>query len=552
MMKYLLTLLLFICAFVAKGHVGSPGVTLEGEAGPYKIMVLINPPDVIPGIAKIDIYTDDGNIDNVSVMPIYWFAGSEGTPKADPALPVPNEPGHYKGELWMMVAGSSSVEVTIEGSKGVGKLIVPVMAVSTAKKSMGSSLGITLSILGIFLVILLITIIGLSTSDSKLVDESQKTSRTRRKKLIGSVIGFIIISLVLYGGRAWWNSWSNNYNRYMYKPWEATSTVTDHDSLRYLTLTLNDMKLERLYTTRKISYIVPDHGKIMHMFLVKTEGVDAFAHIHPERLDTVNFQALLPPLPAGDYYVYADISRLSGFSETIVDTVTLPEPTTSVEQYFKYADGDDTFYVTDPIADTDKLQPLAGDIVVCGKPGQRTTLPDGSFAIWEAPEEGEFYTNRLYPLTFAIFDEDGEPADLEPYLGMMGHAVILKEDGSVYIHLHPVGSYSTASQQVMQARFSQKSGLLKLEDLPKPAAFADSVDNYIKELQLLPEEERDSILMVGMDHDWEDPDHPDHAVVRFPYSFPTPGKYRIFIQMKRNGRILNSAFDVDVKESMLN
>ena len=55
-------------------------------------------------------------------------------------------------------------------------------------------------------------------------------------------------------------------------------------------------------------------------------------------------------------------------------------------------------------------------------------------------------------------------------------------------------------------------------------------------------------LSLGMDHSVEDPDHPDHAVVRFPYSFPEAGQYRIYVQMKRNQKILNGAFDVEVTD----
>jgi hypothetical protein len=47
---------------------------------------------------------------------------------------------------------------------------------------------------------------------------------------------------------------------------------------------------------------------------------------------------------------------------------------------------------------------------------------------------------------------------LEPYLGMDGYGVVMKEDGSVYIHLHPVGSYSMASQQTMLNRFENEIG----------------------------------------------------------------------------------------------
>jgi hypothetical protein len=39
---------------------------------------------------------------------------------------------------------------------------------------------------------------------------------------------------------------------------------------------------------------------------------------------------------------------------------------------------------------------------------------------------------------------------------------------------------------------------------------------------------------------------PPSGEVSFPYAFPVAGKYRIFVQMKRQGRIQTGAFDVNV------
>jgi hypothetical protein len=36
------------------------------------------------------------------------------------------------------------------------------------------------------------------------------------------------------------------------------------------------------------------------------------------------------------------------------------------------------------------------------------------------------------------------------------------------------------------------------------------------------------------------------SVVTFPYGFPTAGDYRVFVQVKRSGRVQTGVFDVRV------
>ena len=36
-------------------HVGSPDIFFEGDAGPYQLLVTIRPPQVVPGVAEIEI-----------------------------------------------------------------------------------------------------------------------------------------------------------------------------------------------------------------------------------------------------------------------------------------------------------------------------------------------------------------------------------------------------------------------------------------------------------------------------------------------------------------
>jgi len=549
-MKKLLCIILLGClSSLAQAHIGSPGVTFEGKAGAYAVMVLITPPDVIPGTATVDVYTKTSGIRTIGAKPAYWFAGDEGTPAADDLLAVEGEPGHFRGMVWLMSAGTSGIELDIAGDTGQGKILVPVMAVSTAQKEMPSSLGWILLALCVLLVGLMITIIGASVGDGQVKPAEEITAAIARKRWIGSAVSFILLLLVLWGGKTWWDSWSNRYRRFTYKPFKATSVVTQTAGRNILEFRIDTTRLQNLFNTRRLSYIIPDHGKLMHMFLVRAGSMDVFAHLHPHRKDSATFVTPLPPLPPGKYLVFADITRLTGFSETIPDTLeigaSVPAVLTSIDS--SAIDRDDTFYSTTPVGDATSASMQADNIVLCGKPGVKTALADGSFAIWEHEPNASFAAGKLYELTFAIQDEHGKPAILEPYLGMQGHAVVMKTDGSTYIHLHPVGNYSMASQQTILTRFEKEAGPVQWEKITRGTVFIDSVNQVVARLDAMSEDERNKALMGSMYHSPGDTTHAEHSVVKFPYAFPSPGNYRIWIQLKRNGKILNSAFDTVVE-----
>ncbi len=124
--------------------------------------------------------------------------------------------------------------------------------------------------------------------------------------------------------------------------------------------------------------------------------------------------------------------------------------------------------------------------------------------------------DRDAPLTFVVQTPDGKPAALEPYMGMAAHAMITRDDGAVFVHLHPAGTISLAAQQTF---------LLRQPGDTAPGALG-------KRLR----------MEMGSGEMGEVPS----SSVSFPYAFPKPGHYRIWVQVKRAGRILTGAFDADV------
>ena len=136
-------------------------------------------------------------------------------------------------------------------------------------------------------------------------------------------------------------------------------------------------------------------------------------------------------------------------------------------------------------------------------------LPDRSR--WEWVRDGQpLHARQPIVLRFRIFDKDGSPAfDLEPYMGMAGHLVIVKQDLTVFAHVHPAGSVPMAA-------------LMLLEKQTRTDAEAPEHKPEMHEAKMPTE-------------------------VTFPYGFPQPGDYRLFVQIRRTGQVQTGVFDAHVE-----
>lgn len=539
-MKFLHPLFLLLAVSLpALAHVGSPGVIVQKQAGPYQLLVQVTPPDVVPGTARVTVFVEKGRLTSALARPVYFRSGDEGAPTHDELLPMPGQPNQFEGFVWLMDSGSSSVQLQLDGPDGKQEVVVPVVSVATAQRSMPAGTGAALAVLGLLLVVLMVTIIGSSVSEGLLAPGQAKPAALGRKRLVGMGMAAVVLVLALTGGRTWWNAWANDYKtENLYRPTPIQTAVQNGDlTVRFDTTNLHCNPRSRVH---RASYLVPDHGKLMHLFLVRTPGFDAFAHLHPERRDTLSFGSRLPNLPAGKYLVYADIVYNSGFAETMTDTLNLPAAGSTQT----LTDSDDSFLVTNALGQT-AAPKLDANVAVCGKPGEPVRLSDGSTMVWEEKPGSELEAGTLYTLRFAVNDPSGKPAALDPYLGMAGHLVLVRSDGGVYIHLHPVGTYSMAAETSLSTRIRDTTRGYRD---PNPKRFRDSIDTYLAKLNALPDAERNRRLMPAMNH--AAGVHAGHAVA-FPYAFPQAGTYRVWVQVKRAGRVLTGVFDVKVKEAIL-
>jgi hypothetical protein len=478
----------------ARAHVGTTDAYYDGRAGPYPVRVSVRMPGVIPGQAQITVRTLDGvHVSRVLVQAAQWNVGSKGAPPPEPAARVEGSTDLWTAPLWLMTRSSYLVNVVVEGPAGRGTASVPVVAQSTARLGMTRYMGWALAALGALLVAGLVTLVGSAVREGVL-PAGVRPDRVRLvRSRVATVVAGVVAVLALTGGKRWWDGVDANYQRYMYRPLASAAAVRAGangaaDTLRF---TITDT----LFFNGRTTPLIPDHGKLMHLFAVRAQdgAADALAHLHPVRRDSASFDAALPPLPAGRYRFYADIVHESGFARTLVATADVPGRADSAIAGGRSA-GDDAWF--------------AG---AAAAPGGAAPLGDGlTLGMQNA---ARVPAGRDTTLRFVARDAVGRVVDVEPYMGMAAHAMVMRRDGEVFVHLHPAGTVSMAAQERLVRR------------------------------------ERGDTVLHG-ENQPADP-HATHAApvtypgtVAFPFAFPQPGAYRVWVQLRQGGRVRTAAFDV--------
>lgn len=487
-------LLLVLVPIAVSAHIGSQSVVFENQAPPVPVRVIIRPPGVVPGLADIDVRVLTNGVKRVTVLPVHWRAGVEGSPPPDVAEPVQGEPNLYHAQLWLMARGAYSVHVQVETTNGAAKVIVPVNSLSTTRLPMSGGLGGILAALGILLFLLAATIVGAAVRESILAPGLQPTSCRRWAGRAAIGLAAAVLALSLVGGRAWWNSKDRDYrNNRMHKPVNCASDVRVEGSQRITRLTILTNEARAAWPG-----LVPDHGKLMHVFMVREPGLDVLVHVHPVRRTHWQFEAVLPSLPAGDYRLYADVTHETGFSQTLTALARVPEAPSAPASggALSPADPDDSWFAGTPTAGKSEYE-----------------LGDERVMKWERAKP--IIAGRETSLRFVVLEKDGSLSRLEPYMSMLGHAAIRRDDGSVFTHLHPAGSVSVAAQQVFQLRSGDKPPKRITPEMMERLCQPPSGD--------LPQQP-----------------------LSFPYEFPKPGRYRIWVQIKAGGKVQTGTFDTDV------
>ncbi|MGH7463428.1 MAG: hypothetical protein ACREMA_20660, partial [Longimicrobiales bacterium] len=85
---------------VCSAHIGSPDAWYEGPAGPYRILVHVQAPHVVPGIAIVNVKVATEGVQRVTAF-VNRFDATGGAPPPDVAIPVRDNPGWHRTELWV-------------------------------------------------------------------------------------------------------------------------------------------------------------------------------------------------------------------------------------------------------------------------------------------------------------------------------------------------------------------------------------------------------------------------------------------------------------------
>lgn len=472
-------------------HIGSPNVVFDGTAGPYPVRVIVRPPNVVPGLADVIVQLHAADAESVVVRPVFWRAGLAGSPKGDAAKKVEGQENLFASQLWLMSRGSYSVYVTVHGARGDGTVIVPVTAFATGRLGVSKGLGIILLMLGAVLFAGLVTIVRAASGEALLEPGERPTEATKSRARITGMVVALLLGVAVLGGARWWGDVDKDYERTMYRaPMVETNMVAEANGDRTLWLRVRDTAAFRAM----FAPVIPDHGKMMHLFLVKEGTHEVFGHFHPTEVDSLYFRTSLPWLPPATYRLFGDVVLANGLSQTVTSRFTVSGPPRDQPP----SDPDDSWAnIPSP---------------AYGSPVSVAPLGDGYTLVWM----GNKVTHGVpVDLRFEVRGLNGETPALHPYMGMAGHAVVVKSDESVFIHLHPMGTVAPVAQTVFAVR---DRGDTTANGRPRftPA------DTMTMEMPLT-----------------------GHLV--FPYEFPSAGRYRIWVQVKPGERVLTAAFDIDVR-----
>ncbi len=231
------------------------------------------------------------------------------------------------------------------------------------------------------------------------------------------------------------------------------------------------------------------HDKLMHLIVVNKD-LSWFNHIHPTLGSDGAFtvQTALPT--AGNYKLYADYTPKNGGNEVAQHEFATAGNVASVSQVSLTPDA--------------MKGPWMTKKVVAHPEGEPNAKGGATYEVALMPMPMPLLAGQDTMLHFQVRDANGQPIkDLQPYLGALGHCVILSQDTSKYLHSHPMEGGAEHDMSKMG-----DMDMSKMNEAPAPKSGG-----------------------------------PD---VMFHTNFPVAGLYKTWGQFMHKGKIITAPFVVNV------
>jgi hypothetical protein len=149
------------------------------------------------------------------------------------------------------------------------------------------------------------------------------------------------------------------------------------------------------------------HERPMHLFLVRRD-LAYFAHEHPEYVAPGVFRLRYRFPAPGDYRLFADVAPKDAGSQVLSADLS----------------------VRPGAADPPPPSPAPMSPQLWGEAGPLRVDLD--------PPDGGIPVGRTVTVAAYVRDRDGRPVeDIEPWLGALGHLLLISRDGETFAHAHP-------------------------------------------------------------------------------------------------------------------
>src|SRR5262249_11926839 len=159
---------------------------------------------------------------------------------------------------------------------------VPVAAVSLTAAHMDRGTSLMLGGFGLLLVVGLVGILRAANGPAQVLPKQSMSPTLKRRSMVGMSIGAIFILVVLVSGDLWWNTEATANETMVYRVPELQAQLKAPGVLK-ITLenpnsrSFGDNQWRNFWAQSVVlNDLVPDHGHLMHLFLVSMPDMKSF------------------------------------------------------------------------------------------------------------------------------------------------------------------------------------------------------------------------------------------------------------------------------------